>query len=470
MSFSFGVEGLNAVLNRALVEGSILVIAGHPSSGKTVLASTICAYNAQRGHRCVYISFLEDRLRYFSRMKELGLDMEDLEKRGLFKFFEMPLIVDSRFVSDLVGGVISRSIEEFNPKIVVFDPISPLLKVLNSDVRARSLLHNYLINLTRYFNGLTILVAEVSHDEDKVELNEIEFIADTVLMLKNRIVKKSLINELLIMKSKYSRITTARLIYTIEKGKGFKVYPPPVLNEIPAPKINTETVKPCRDLINLKISIHPGEFIHIYNPSLSSLNYVLLTAFISTVFENKRTLVISYESPPNSLWNIMKELVKGLEIGSDIHTVLDMLSDHLTMKGLNPYSYVPEQLYYKTLELVDELKPDTVMFIGATSIGPLNSENFKDLVVNHVLTLRKLGLTVILVSHSDDFLRQLNESIADVIIYIKPLEGPKELDIKFIRKGRKPIDVDSGILNRCVEEMLKTLEEQVKNVSALRNT
>jgi circadian clock protein KaiC len=39
----------------------LVVVAGHPGSGKTSLASTICLYALEKNEKCLYISFQEDR-------------------------------------------------------------------------------------------------------------------------------------------------------------------------------------------------------------------------------------------------------------------------------------------------------------------------------------------------------------------------------------------------------------------------
>ncbi|MEM0453963.1 MAG: ATPase domain-containing protein [Sulfolobales archaeon] len=471
MYLYFGIESLDKILSNALVGGSILVIAGHPASGKTLLASTICMHNALKDHKCIYISFLEDKLRYFSRMKKLGLDLESVEKRGLMKFYEVPLIINERFISDLIDGVISKAIDEFGPKIVVLDPISPLLRILHLKAELRALLVNSLVNLARYMSGLVILVVEVPTNEEKLELGDIEFIADTVLMLKNIVIKNNLFREIEVRKSKYSQVTISKMLYSIREGEGLKVYVPPLLAEIPSPDIDKILRRPCKSLIEAKVAIHPKEYIYIRTFNLLLIDYILLLSIIPTILNDEKILIISYETSPDSLWSTIKEIIEELSTGINSEALINKIKDYVTIKGYNPASYLPEQLYYTTLELVKEANANTVMFIGETPLGPIISrdsqilETYKDLIVNHILSLKKLGQTIIHVASYETALKEIIETLADITIDVAMPEQKEEHVIRFIRKGKKPIIVGDLVLKDCLDEISKVLRELNINAS-----
>ncbi|MEM4040589.1 MAG: RAD55 family ATPase, partial [Ignisphaera sp.] len=89
--YIFGITGLDKYLNNVLKPNSMVVIAGHPGSGKTTLASTICYSNALRGHKCLYVSFQEDREKLFNNMKSFDMDFYKLESQGLIKYVQFPL-------------------------------------------------------------------------------------------------------------------------------------------------------------------------------------------------------------------------------------------------------------------------------------------------------------------------------------------------------------------------------------------
>ncbi|MEM3926655.1 MAG: ATPase domain-containing protein [Desulfurococcaceae archaeon] len=51
--YKLGIEGLDQVIGESIYPGTLLVIAGHPGTGKTTLSSTICYSNALRRYKCL---------------------------------------------------------------------------------------------------------------------------------------------------------------------------------------------------------------------------------------------------------------------------------------------------------------------------------------------------------------------------------------------------------------------------------
>ena len=77
-----GIEGLNKFLGNFISPPYNIVIAGHPGSGKTTMASTICYSNALKGRKCLYISLQEDKEKLYEYMSKLGLNLKEAESRG----------------------------------------------------------------------------------------------------------------------------------------------------------------------------------------------------------------------------------------------------------------------------------------------------------------------------------------------------------------------------------------------------
>src|SRR6266581_6099912 len=55
-----GIAGLDLVLNGGLEPGSVVVVAGGPGTGKTILAQQLCFAKASAEHKCVYYTTMSE--------------------------------------------------------------------------------------------------------------------------------------------------------------------------------------------------------------------------------------------------------------------------------------------------------------------------------------------------------------------------------------------------------------------------
>jgi len=70
-------------------------------------------------------------------MARLGLDLEEIEKRGLLNHLKLPLVVKPESTSEILE-IISKEVAKAPPQVVV-DSITPLLKAVEKDLEARLL-------------------------------------------------------------------------------------------------------------------------------------------------------------------------------------------------------------------------------------------------------------------------------------------------------------------------------------------
>jgi len=54
------IPGLDLVLNGGLEPGSVVVVAGAPGTGKTILAQQLCFAKASVEHKCVYYTTMSE--------------------------------------------------------------------------------------------------------------------------------------------------------------------------------------------------------------------------------------------------------------------------------------------------------------------------------------------------------------------------------------------------------------------------
>jgi circadian clock protein KaiC len=120
-----GVPGLDAMLGGdGFYRGSSILVSGTAGTGKTSLAAHFAHATCARGERCLYLAFEESPAQLSRNMRSIGVDIEPCVKKGLLR------IEASR--PSLHGleqhlARVHKQVEEFEPKVIIVDPISNLI-------------------------------------------------------------------------------------------------------------------------------------------------------------------------------------------------------------------------------------------------------------------------------------------------------------------------------------------------------
>ncbi|MEM1931556.1 MAG: ATPase domain-containing protein [Sulfolobales archaeon] len=463
-NYTFGVDGLDALLRGALSAGTLVVVAGHPGSGKTALASTICYHNALRGHRCLYASVQEDREKLFKNMRNLGLDLESVEKNGYLRFLYFPLTASEDTVNSVIIDVLNRVVGEFRPSVVVVDSVTPILKSLSSEIKARAILQNYFARLSKEINGIVILIAEIPLSEERVDLGDIEFVSDITIVLRHSIVRRLLLRELEIRKARGAPASVARVVFTIAEGLGFKVFIPPALSEIPAPTLERplETVE-CGNTDKRIGPIHRGELVHVKSPGPHYHYYIVAYVLLSAFHNKERVLIVSYESSPAYVWHRLSEVVRDiLKTEVSASKLESLLSEFVRIEAYNPAAHLPEDLYQKAIILADRYKPTLMLFLGSP-IGDVTPEErrsreYKDLLTNLLLHLKSRKLIGVVIEADSSEFSSVLSSMADIIVTINPIDVAGPLSVEFtVRRMRSSFTIGEKELRSCLEEISSLL-------------
>jgi circadian clock protein KaiC len=173
---STGVARLDAMLgDGGFFKGSTVLVNGTAGTGKSTLAAQFCDATCSGGGRALYFSFQESDAEIVRNMSSVGIDLMRWVHAGLLQFrcfrpsvlgLEAHLFAMQKFVG------------EFDPAVVVLDPISDLLGIgTATDVSAM---------LTRQVDflkarGVTALFT--SMDSNRAE-QEIASLVDTWLLVK----------------------------------------------------------------------------------------------------------------------------------------------------------------------------------------------------------------------------------------------------------------------------------------------
>ena len=124
---SAGIERLDNMLDGfGYYRGSSILISGTAGTGKTSFANHFVEAACRRGERCVYFAFEESPSQIVRNMHSIGIDLEPWIDNGLLLIRSMRPMA---FGLEMHLVDMLRHIDKFQPKVVVFDPISNLINV-----------------------------------------------------------------------------------------------------------------------------------------------------------------------------------------------------------------------------------------------------------------------------------------------------------------------------------------------------
>lgn len=179
---STGIPALDNMLGgKGYYRGASILVSGTAGTGKTTLAAHFVDAACARGERCLFLAFEESPSQIQRNMRSVGIDLERWVDKGLLKFHS---VRPSVYGLELHLATMHKWINEFDPSIVVVDPITNLTNV-GSGPEIRSMLTRLMDFLKS--NQITSLYTALTYAETGSEMTDIGIssIMDTWLRLRD---------------------------------------------------------------------------------------------------------------------------------------------------------------------------------------------------------------------------------------------------------------------------------------------
>jgi circadian clock protein KaiC len=177
---STGVPRLDVMLgDRGYFKGSTVLITGTAGTGKSTLAAQLCEETCRNGGKASYFAFEESQAEIIRNMSSVGIDLQQWVDAGLLEFrCSRPSILGLE--AHLFA--MQRSVDEFEPSVVVMDPVSDFLRVGTAAEVAAMLMRQVDFLKGR---GVTALFTSLNSEEVVVADQQLASLVDTWLHVES---------------------------------------------------------------------------------------------------------------------------------------------------------------------------------------------------------------------------------------------------------------------------------------------
>lgn len=179
---STGVARLDNMLGgKGFYRGSSILVSGTAGTGKSTIAAHFVDAACRRGERALFFAFEESQDQIVRNMRSVGIDLEKYLKQGLLKFKN---VRPSNFGLEVHLALIHKTISDYEPTVVVVDPVTNFLAVGDA-TETKSMLTRLIDflktrQITAMFTSLTGSTVEIEDSEVGVSS-----LMDAWLLVKN---------------------------------------------------------------------------------------------------------------------------------------------------------------------------------------------------------------------------------------------------------------------------------------------
>ena len=179
---SSGIERLDTMLGgEGYYRGSSILVSGTAGSGKTSIAAHFVDAACRRGERCLYLAFEESPDQIVRNMRSQGIDLRQWIDKGLLR---LEASRPGLYGMEMHLAIMHRLINEFDPQVVVIDPISNFANAGTAD-GAESLLLRMIDFLKA--SGITAMLVNLTSGGKSQEATEVgvSSLIDTWLVVRD---------------------------------------------------------------------------------------------------------------------------------------------------------------------------------------------------------------------------------------------------------------------------------------------
>jgi circadian clock protein KaiC len=456
-----GIKGFDVLIEGGFPRGDLVLLVGHPGSGKTLLSSRFLYNGASKYQEPgVYVSFAENRNAFFRNLRRTNMDLEKMERGGLFKFMDF-VTVKEQAIDEILTTVISE-VDSLRAKRLVIDSFSAMAQAFSQRIDARIVLHTVLGRMTRLSEVTTLLIAEKPLGSRVLGGGMEEFVSDAVVELTHSLERGYLVRNLDIVKMRGTRTTRTRLHYDIE-DEGLVVYTP--LTPYSFEKISGEKVTTGVDGLDRMLSggIYKGATMVVMGESGTGKTTCALQFLAKAALKNEKVLFTSYEESQD-------ELVRhGKSFGWPLSELVN--SGKAKFMSFSPDPGNIHRIFSEIRREISEYNPSRLIVDSLTSIERVMDPDEFFQVIRRLVTLGKSrGITCLATARTSEGAMPSDfwaSSLADVILSLRQVESQSALRRALVIFKARGSATDSSIKEFEIDENGVSVEDKFSDLEQI---
>lgn len=369
---------IGKIIEGGFPPGSVILIAGEPGTGKTIIVSSLVFQKLRDGKKVLFVSLNEPKEDYLLNMRKLGMNFENKN----FKFMDFFTVGKEAIKSQL--KLIYDEIEKFKPDIIVIDSVTAIVNALGSE-DIRSFLHTSLGRYVKSIGATAFLIAEKPIESEGLGYGVEEFVVDGLIILRYIKQGEHYRRVLEIPKMRGRKIRKPQYEYAIT-GKGILLFDVPELE-----RVGEATFERIATGIEKLDELTGGGYYKGAITLIAGQSGTGKTTFgLHFVYRNalagRKAMFLTFEESIENVLRAMKNY--GMEYS--------LVKENLIVKDMVPEAYSPVSFFTQILDLIETEKPEVIFMDSFSSIQDhMDKEELRKMVRYLQLIVKKNGIVLV---------------------------------------------------------------------------
>lgn len=422
---STGIAGLDDILHGGFIARTAYLVRGGPGQGKTTLGLHFLSA-CQEDETALFIGFQEPEVQLRQNAAKVGMGLERVNFLSLApdeSFFTEQSGYDIFSSSDVeqapIAEAVIEAVEQHRPSRVFIDSLTQM-RFISADVFQY---RKTVLSLLHFLKERGITVAFSSESSDHLPDDDLQFMADGVLLLKT----EQAVSALTVEKFRGSGFRRGAHQMRIDVT-GLRVFPRPLP---PMSKLVTDTRDQWSSGIEaldtmLNGGIEAGSVTLITGPAGVGKSTLAACFAAEASRDGSRTGIYLFEEEMSNYLRRANALQVGLEQAQR--------DGRVTIEQIEPLRYLADEFSQRIRQHIEEQQIKLVVLDSISGFAmALDGDSLQERLHSFVKHLARLGVTVVLVNEVADMGGALRISetgisyLADNVIYLRYMEMNGEL-------------------------------------------